>query len=344
MAACHKTDVPPKAPHNFKQVNLVANTAEYQPKTIDPSLINGFGLAWSPTGVAWVNSVGGHVSEVYTADGDIAREAVRIPSPTDSATGLPCGIVFSGGKGFRLGDGKATFLFSGFDGVISGWNPAAGSQASRIKTGANVSFPGLALASDGGQNFVYAVNFAGNKIIAWDTNFIKVNMPFADATIPQGFSPYNIQAVGNMLYVMYAEIGLNGLPVSGSGKGFINVFTTNGTFVRRFASGGTLNVPWGITAAPVGFLKDEDIGANDTKTGDQPVILVGNFGDGRINVFTQDGRFIGQLHSGRSTLVIDGLWALSFAPESSPVDQGRLYFTAGPDHETDGLFGYIIKQ
>ena len=358
LVSCHKTDVNQHSLRNFKQVNLVANKQEYNPKTVDPSLINGFGLAWSPTGVAWVNSVGGHVSEVYTADGAIAREAVKIPSPTDTINGLPCGIVFSGGKGFKLGDGKATFLFSGFDGVISGWNPAAGSTAIKIKSPANTSFPGLALASDGGKNFVYGADFAEHKIITWDTNFSKVSFPFTDASIPQNFSPYNIQAVGNLLYVMYAEIGTNGLPVAGSGKGFINVFTANGTFLRRFASGGMLNVPWGITAAPVGFLKDDDLTANDeNKSGsslsygdgtqgssNQPLILVGNFGDGRINVFTEDGRFLGQLRTGRNTLVIDGLWALSFAPESSPVDQGRLYFTAGPKQETDGLFGYIIKQ
>src|SRR6185503_10928306 len=120
---------------NFEQVNLVANSAEYQPVTIDPTLLNAFGIAWSPGGTAWVNSVGGHVSELYTGDGAIARTPVNIPSPADIAGGgLPCGIVFSGGLGFNLPDNKgaAAFIFSGFDGVISGWNGTLSDNA--IKT------------------------------------------------------------------------------------------------------------------------------------------------------------------------------------------------------------------
>jgi hypothetical protein len=74
------------------------------------------------------------------------------------------------------------------------------------------------------------------------------------------------------------------------------------------------------------------------------VILVGNFGDGHINVYSQDARYLGQLQSDSHTIIIDGLWALSFAPSTATdIDPARLYFTAGPDHEADGLFGYLIK-
>src|SRR6476661_8196429 len=93
ISSCHKTDVVPRQLKNFKQINLVANRSEYNPKTIDPTLINGFGMAWSPTGIAWVNSVGGHVSELYNAEGSIVRPPVKIPSPLDTIGGLPTGIV-----------------------------------------------------------------------------------------------------------------------------------------------------------------------------------------------------------------------------------------------------------
>ena len=97
--ACRKNTVQPDNLKNFRQVNLVANSAEYNPVTIDPTLLNGFGIAWSPNGVAWVNSVGGHVSELYSSEGTIARTPVNIPSPTDTILGgFPRGIVFSGGK------------------------------------------------------------------------------------------------------------------------------------------------------------------------------------------------------------------------------------------------------
>ena len=354
ISSCHKTDVDHQPLRNFKQINLVANKSLYNPRTIDATLINGFGLAWSPTGLAWVNSVGGHVSELYNADGSIGGPNVKIPSPTEDINGLPTGIVFSGGKGFQIPTGTAAFLFSGFDGVISGWNGAAGLNAKRLKNPPNASFTGLTIASEGKNNFLYAANFGENKINVWDTNFTKVTMSFTDPSIPSGFSPYNIEAVGGQLFVLYSEIGSNGLPVKGKGKGFISIFTTDGKFIRRFASEGTLNVPWGITTAEKGFLQHDDVTDNESsktnETGNpaldfnDPVILVGNFGDGKINVFSTDGRFLGHLRSRNTVLEIDGLWALSFPPSTAAIDPHRLYFTAGPNNETDGLFGYIIKD
>jgi uncharacterized protein (TIGR03118 family) len=356
---CQKSNVDQKELRDFKQVNLVANTAEYHPVTIDPTLLNGFGMAWSSTGVAWVNSVGGHVSELYSAEGDIVRKPVNIPSPTESVGGFPTGIVFSGGKGFNLDNGPSVFLFTGFDGVLSGWNGASGDFAKRLRTPANAAYTGLAIGASGSKNFIYGANFGASKIDVWDTTFTQVNMSFKDPTLPAEYSPYNIQAVGDLLFVIYAKLGADGHPVKGSGNGYVSIFNTDGSFVKRFASQGTLNIPWGVTAAPASFLENRDMndGMNDhgrygnvddnkdenySKTG--PVILVGNFGDGRINVYNVDGKFLGQLQSHKSPIEIDGLWALSFAPSTAThIDPARLYFTAGPDNETDGLFGYLIK-
>ena len=166
---------------------------------------------------------------------------------------------------------------------------------------------------------------------------------------------------------MYAKLKTTdpgaGHGVAGDGFGFVSVFSTDGTFGRRFASQGTLNIPWGVTMAPAGFFTNQDVnnsGNNDGGYGikspgsstasqdnhrlNEPLILIGNFGDGRINVFSLDGKFLGQLETHKHTLVIDGLWALSFPPSSANIDAGRLYFTAGPDGEQDGLFGYLIKK
>jgi uncharacterized protein (TIGR03118 family) len=355
VSSCHKLDVPNQSLRNFEQVNLVANKGKYQPRTIDPTLINGFGLDWSSTGIAWVNSVGGHVSELYNADGSVGRPNVKIPSPTDTINGLPTGVVFAGGKGFQIPGGNALFLFSGFDGVISGWNSAAGLTAKRLRSPQGASYTGIAIASAGGRNFVYAANFGANKIDVWDTAFSKVTtMSFVDPSIPNGFAPYNIQNISDVLFVTYAQIGANGLPVAGKGKGYVSQFNPDGTFVRRVASAGTLDVPWGITIAPIGFLKKDDLKDDSSPSGkygddgndeiENAVLLVGNFGDGKINVFNFAGKFLGQLGTKNKTIVIDGLWALSFPPSSAGIDPHRLYFTAGPEHETDGLFGYIIKR
>ena len=352
---CNKPHPGHEGLKDFKQVNLVANTSEYNPVTVDPTLLNGFGLAWSPNGVAWVNSVGGHVSEVYTADGMIARTGVNIPSPLGAGGGFPCGIVFSGGKGFNQSNGTSSFLFTGFDGVLSGWNPASGDTAKRLKGPftEQTSYTGLAIAASQGRNLIYAANFGEKKVNVWDTAFAPVAMSFNDPYLPADYSPYNIQAVGDLLFVIYAKLGADGHGVAGTGNGFVSVFKTDGSFVKRFASRGTLNIPWGVTMAPGSFFEqqqgDDVTNNNNAHNGDhnpnEPVMLIGNFGDGHINVYDLDGRFLGQLRSKHSNIVIDGLWALSFAPSTATnVDPARLYFTAGPDHEADGLFGYLIKQ
>jgi len=373
---CHKSNINDKDLRDFTVVNLVANSAEYHPKQpLDPTLINGFGIAWSSSAnaIAWVNSVGGHVSELYNSEGVIVRKPVNIPSPTDTIGGLPCGIVFSGGKGFTLPNGPAAFIFTGFDGVLSGWNPGAGNNAIRLNNpdaARHTSYTGLAIGATGGRNYIYGANFGEGKIDVWDTAFRPVAMSFKDPGLPWGYSPYNIQAVGNYLFVVYGILGADGHGVAGPGKGIVSVFNMDGSLVRRFATRGTLNLPWGVTMAPGSFLEDQDMGedgddnagtkivtayggnSDNGNSGRQvrhdpkdPVILVGNFGDGRINVYTQDGRFLGQLQSHRHPIVIEGLWALSFPPSTATaIDPARLYFSAGPDKEADGVFGYLIKK
>jgi uncharacterized protein (TIGR03118 family) len=368
---CRKSNVDQKFLRDFEQVNLVANNNEYNASHIDNTLLNAFGIAWTSNGFAWVNSVGGHVSEIYNSEG-VRQRAVNIPasvSPADSNAGFPCGIVLSSGKGFNLRPGQASFLFSGFEGVLSGWDPALGNNAQFILHPPGASFTGLAIGSNAGKNFVYAANFGAKKINVWDTTFARVDMPFKDPTLPDDYSPYNIQAIGDSLFVMYAKLKTTdpgaGHGVAGDGFGYVSVFSTDGTFGRRFASQGTLNIPWGVTMAPAGFFTDQDVNNNGNDNGgngikstgaganiisqdnhrlNEPVILIGNFGDGHINVFSVGGIFLGQLQTHKHTLVIDGLWSLSFPPASANIDPARLYFTAGPDSEQDGLFGYLIKK
>lgn len=346
---------------DLSQVNLVSNDPQWNPAHLDPSLENAWGLAWSPTGIAWVNSEAGHVSELYSGEGASIRPGVNIPSPNDSVGGSPTGIVFNNVKGFTLPNSKAAnFLFDGVDAVLSGWNGAAGNNAFRLGVGAGkTSYTGLALAASKGVNYLYAANFGAGRIDVWDTGFVAVTwMKFKDPNLPFGFSPFNIQAIGSWLYVTYAKIGSNGRDQAGVGNGFVDVFNTDGSWVKRFASRNFLNSPWGIVETPANFLVTMD-GNNDGdgKNGDdhgdggkdgqsaQPVILVGNFGDGRINVYTTDGNFLGLLASHDRLVVIDGLWALSFAPATATaIDPGRLYFTAGPNGGKVGLFGYLINQ
>jgi uncharacterized protein (TIGR03118 family) len=370
---CRKSNINDKDLKDFQQVNLVANNSGYGAPHVDGSLMNAWGLAWSPTGIAWVNSQAGHVSELYDKDGAALRTGVAIPSPADTIGGNPTGIVFNSTKGFLLSNAKtASFIFVGVDGVLSAWNGTISSGGNRaVKIGGNPatsSYTGLTLAANGTRNLLYAANFKAGRIDVWDTAWAAVSLPFRDPGLPSGYSPFNIQSVGSWLFVTYAKVGADGKDQAGEGLGFVDVFNPDGSWVKRFASRGSLNAPWGVVQAPANFYVSENADDNSGHGGSsnsgpgngnggygnsghgnddlpQPTILIGNFGSGYINAYTVDGKFLGQLRSHNRAIIINGLWALSFAPATATaVDPNRLYFTAGPAKENDGLFGYLIKQ
>ncbi|WP_461488263.1 TIGR03118 family protein [Pontibacter sp. HJ8] len=324
---------------SYNQVNLVASTnEEYDASRIEPRLVNAWGITFNPTGVAWINAEDTGLSFVYDAEGKELRPPVAIPSPDAATGGTPTGIVFNNSSDFKLADGNpARFIFAGTDGVISAWN--AGDQAEKVVDNSADSgevgavYTGLALVSNN-KSYLYGANFSMGKIDVFDKDFEQVNgMEFTDPDLPQGYSPFNIQAIDGKLYVLYAKVGADGEEEKGMGNGFVSVFNPDGSFVKRFASRGTLDAPWGIAKAPGNFIKNSP-GA----------ILIGNFGDGRINVYSSNGKFLGQLENDGDPITIDGLWGIEFPPGTATgVDPNRLYFAAGPDDESEGLFGYITK-
>lgn len=329
---------------HFDQFNLTANNEEYGAPTIDPTLVNAWGLVFNPTGTPWISSQEGHVSNVYNSEGvPRAINPVNIPSPASLTGGNPTGIVFNGvSTDFIIPNhGPAAFIFDGVDGVISAWNGSLGKQAARITVGQG-AYTGLAIGSNGGKQYLYAANFATRHIDVWNSSWMMVSMPFTDPGLPQGYAPFNIQNIGGNLFVTYAKVDpTTHESEAGVGKGFVDIYRTDGSFVKRFASMGTLNAPWGVTMAPRSFFEDEMDDMEDADQHEQSYLLVGNFGDGRINAYRMDGKFAGQLRGKKEPIEIEGLWALVFPPSTSTIDQHRLYFTAGPDDETHGLFGYL---
>lgn len=352
ISACKK-HFDQQALKEFRQVNLVGNNDEYDAPHIDASLLNSWGLAFSPNGIAWVASQAGHVSNVYDKLGNTLRPPVNIPSPSGATGGNPTGIVFNESDGFLLDNKqKAVFLFAGVDGILSGWNSAAGDNALMIKNNVSTAvYTGLAIGKSNGSYFLYAADFKTGKIDVWNSSFTPVSMSFTDMDLPMGYAPFNIQNIEGKLYVAYAKVAASGDEERGAGNGFVDIYNTDGSFVHRFASKGALNAPWGLAKAPSGFFADDNDGGienlleNEPFDHTQPAILVGNFGNGRINAYSLKGKFLGQLKKENKVITIDELWAISFPPATATaINPNRLYFTAGPDEEKDGLFGYIVKE
>jgi len=331
--------IPPKDLKDFEQVNLVGDNDEYAPARIDPNMVNGWGISFPTSGPAWVSAEGTGKSLVLNGNGTpVAISPVSIPGAGTSTVGHPTGQVFNGTADFKLPNGNAArFIFAGADGVISGWN--GGSTAIKmIDDSPDASYFGIAIASDGGNNFLYVANFAEKGIDVYDKNWLEVQgKSFTDPNLPDDYSPFNIQNIDGKLWVMYAKFDEEEVEeVTGPGLGYVDIFNPDGSLDKRFVSQGQLNAPWGVTEAPEGFWGEG--------SGNDEVYLVGNFGDGHINAFDEDGNFLGQLRAHGNPIVIEGLWGIAFAPSTSTaLNHNWLFFAAGPDDEEHGLFGYIKK-
>jgi uncharacterized protein (TIGR03118 family) len=181
--------------------------------------------------------------------------------------------------------------------------------------------------------YLYAADFQGAQIDVMKGNAAAPALAgsFTDPTLPAGYAPFNIANLNGELYVTYAQVGPDGDDVAGPGRGFVDAFDLQGNFLRRVATAGTLNSPWGLAIAPASFREF---------AGD---LLVGNFGDGRINVFDPGaGTFLGQLlGSSGDPLAIGGLWALVPGNGGNGGSPDAIYFSAGPVDESHGLFGVI---
>jgi uncharacterized protein (TIGR03118 family) len=330
VAAAVLAAATPAAEKNaYVQHNLVSDGFLPADHT-DANLVNAWGLTSLPGSPWWVADNGTDVSTLYNADGTPRSLVVSVPN-------APTGAVSNTGSSFVVGSGPALFLFATEEGKLLGWNMSVGTTAQVVadKSGEDAIFKGLAIAGDR----LYATDFHNGKVDVFDGSFGDVNVPgaFVDPAIPAGFAPFGIQNIGGNIFVTYAKQDADAEDdVAGQGLGFVDEFDASGALIARVASRGQLNSPWGLAMAPAGFGRF---------SGD---LLVGNFGDGQITAFEHEsnGRFElrGQLRNeAGGILTIDGLWALQFGKgalaNNGPTDS--LFFTAGPDDESHGLFGTI---
>ena len=335
------------ASNGYTQTNLVSDGA-IQAITTDPNLLNSWGIAFFPGGPFWIADNGSGLSTLYDGLGKIIPLVINIPDPSGTKPngGTPTGIVAQTNPTLFLIPGttdSALFIFATEDGTIAAWNNVLDLLNAHIvvdnsqggsSTGA--VYKGLALGNNASGSFLYATNFRSGKIDVFDSSFKPAILAgsFADPNLPAGAAPFGIaNLMGNLLVTYAKQNAAKHDDVAGPGLGWVDIFDTNGNLIETFAKSGPLNSPWGVAQAPFNFGRFSN------------AILIGNFGDGRINAFNPiNRRFLGQLaDASRQPITIDGLWALSFGGAQGS-DPGTLYFTAGPNGEADGLFGSLTPQ
>jgi uncharacterized protein (TIGR03118 family) len=320
----------------FAQVNLVADRPGIAPVT-DPHLVNPWGLSQGPATPVWASDNGADVTTLYTGGG-AGQTPSAVPLVVSIPGGAPTGQAFNPTSSFVLPDGQpALFVFAGEDGDLSAWNRGLTPLTSAVHVGhvPGGGLKGLALlpATPRGPEILVA-DFAHGRVAAFDGAFHRVALPrwaFTDRRIPRGYAPFNVALLGSRVFVTYAkQDAAKHDDVAGPGHGFVDVYSTSGRLLDRFARRGVLNSPWGLAIAPAHF------GAFSG------AVLVGNFGDGRIHAFDpRTGRLLGTLRDGhRRPIVIDGLWGL-LPGNGTSAGTSDVWFSAGPGGEKHGLLGVL---
>jgi len=330
---------------SYAATNLIsdvnASSNPYATSNVDAHLVNAWGVAFNPNGFVWVANAGTSSSTLYDGNGVMQSLVVDIPAGA-AGSANPTGIVFNGSSDFVVSQagtsGASPFIFVGEAGTLSAWSPGVSLNAAITVfdgAAAGAVYKGLALASNAGANFLFATDFHNARIDTFNASFAKVTTAggFTDPTLPAGYAPFGIQAIGGQLYVSFAKQDTAAHDnVDGAGLGLIDVFDVTGHFVKRLVdAGGALNSPWGMAQAPANFGPFSN------------ALLVGNFGDGKINAFDAGtGALLGTLSKADGTpVVINGLWGIAFGNGLNSQPTNTLFFAAGPANETHGVYGRI---
>lgn len=321
------------------KVNYLISNRTNQAAHADPDLVNPWGIVVYNNQLWIVNDA----TDVMTNYDLFGNKILGSISVRDSAhnSAFPTGIAINCGGGFSISNGSTTksgiFITCTEDGTVHVYNPNVDPLNSYIVinqqlTGQVAVYRGLAVAN----NILYLADFFDGTIDVFDSAYNRLTgFHFVDGDtsdpIPLDYGPTNIVHIGCYLYILYARKDPN-VPIQdldGPGHGFISVFGLDGSFIRRFTSRGVLNSPWAMIPAPC-------------ECGLPPgSFLVSNNGDGRINIFDCNGRYVGPLlNQSGLPLVIEGLWGL--APHYT--DFSEIFFTSAPDEEMDGLVGSIVRD
>ena len=323
----------------YRQTNLASNVnAPGFANQVNPFLRNpwGISLLLGQT-FSIANTSNGRVTSHDATGASTGPVAIAVPNPAGNGPGTPTGIVADTNSFFGGGDLLQPLIMATEDGAIYIWGfdvqgnflTAATlvvdhSQAGAVYTGVAILTP------DCCAPFLAVVNFHSGLVETYSTDFAPLGS-FLDPSLPAGYAPFGIQVIGNQVFITSAlQDAAKHDPVIGAGNGIVSVFNLEGHFLRRFATAGPLNAPWGITQASANFGPF----SND--------ILIGNVGDGTINAFDPaTGNFVGQIKAGDGNVIVNsGLHALTFRSDGFG-GPNTLYLTAGINNGQDGLFGAI---
>ena len=299
-------------------------------KTGDKQLINPWGLAYGPGAPFWLADQGSGLSTLYDGSGNKQSLVVTIPSASGTGLGSPTGIVYNASPEFKIMNWTSAFMFATLDGTISGWSHFDPNNAligvDNSSTGA--VYTGLAVTNHASGNFIYAADFANNKIDVYNGTFGFVKS-FTDTALPAGFAPLNVQDINGTLYVAFAA-------QNGGKGGYIDLFKEDGTFLKTLIKGKPLNQPFGFAIAPSNFgvLSNTLLISNNTNTG-------------TINGFDPTtGAFVGAIKNSAGKMIhINQIWGIEFGGGSAANgNTNQLFYTAGPKNNLAGIFGVINVQ
>jgi uncharacterized protein (TIGR03118 family) len=317
---------------SYTQANLVGDQAGVGAHT-DAQLSNPWGISFIPGDVFWIANNNGGTSTTYDAAGNKQAITTGIPVAAHNpcAVGCPTGTV---ANTVATDFGGATFIFDTEDGIIASWNGTLNAKTQVDNSANGAVYKGLALVNSAGGNFLLAANFNSGAIDVFDSRFSAATLSggsFRDPALPAGYAPHGVHVINNLVFVAYAQQdAAKHDPVLGAGLGLVDVFHTDGSFLRRGMTGGTLNAPWGVVMASANF----GTFSND--------LLVGNFGDGTINAYDTAGTFKGQMKNENNQLIaIPGLWDMVYGAGGTG-DPNTLYITAGGSSQTHGLFATLV--
>jgi uncharacterized protein (TIGR03118 family) len=360
FAASGDSQAPQQRDLTLNQVNLASDIPGMAPLT-DPDLKNPWGISHTATSPLWVSDEGKDASTLYTltpGSSTVTKvSTVRVTTPGPFNLG-PTGQVANPGNGFvenksvanpdgtfQTVSAPAAFIFASFGGALDAWNPTTDpliGDAEPEGTHA-LEYTGLTVASTPSGDELFAADFEDGTVQVFNSKFQPVTTAggFTDPRLPKGYLPFNTQALQGHIFVTYDKAeplrvpnptGANsGIQAVGEGLGVVDEFSTDGRLISRIVSGGKLDAPWGLAIAP---------GSWGPAAGS---LLVGNFGDGRINVIAKDGthfadRVTGQVRD-KSTgkfFAEPGLFSL-LPGTAANGGTGALWFTSGVNANTARL-------